>query len=158
MNIVHDERDERMNRKRLLYGVAIVVAVVVVVVVLVIMFFPTAPPSPLFTVTGKQQPTESIHADYLENNYEVISWNFTVVYNGENALQNVNIYRNSMDLPIKVMPEVTKGWKYEKIWTPGDISANAIPAATGTHTDARTSRCAHRRPSATRASPPNTSA
>ena len=113
-----------MNRKRLLFGVA-VVAVVLVVVVFVIMFFPTAPPSPLFTVTGKQQSMETIHSDYLQNGYDVINWNFTVVYNGENALQNVNIYRNSEDLPIKVVPEVTKGWKYEKIWTPGDISANA---------------------------------
>ena len=113
-----------MNRKRLLYGVAVVVAVVVVIV-LVIMLFPTAPPSPLFTVTGKQQPMETIHGDYLENNYEVLNWNFTFVYNGENAFQNVNLYLNDGNMPFKLVPQVAKGWTYELIWTPGDISANA---------------------------------
>lgn len=114
-----------MNRKRLLCGVAIVVAVVVVVVVLVIMSFPTAPPSPLFTVTGKQQPMETIHSDYLKNGYDVINWNFTFVYNGENALQNVNLYLNNGNMPFRSVPQVGKGWTYEYIWAPGDISANA---------------------------------
>ena len=113
-----------MNRKLLLFGVA-VVAVVIVAVVLVIMSFPTLPPSPLFTVTGKQQPMETVHGDYLENNYEVISWNFTFVYNGENALQNVNLYLNDGNMPFRSVPQVAKGWTYEHIWTPGDISANA---------------------------------
>ena len=113
-----------MNRKRLLFGVA-VIAIVIVAVVLVIMSFPTLPPSPLFTVTGKQQPMETVHGDYLENNYEVISWNFTFVYNGENALQNVNLYLNDGNMPFRSVPQVAKGWTYEHIWTPGDISANA---------------------------------
>ena len=113
-----------MNRKLLLFGVA-VIAIVIVAVVLVIMSFPTLPPSPLFTVTGKQQPMETVHGDYLENNYEVISWNFTFVYNGENALQNVNLYLNDGNMPFKLVPQVAKGWTYEHIWTPGDISANA---------------------------------
>lgn len=97
----------------------------VVAVVLVIMSFPTAPPSPLFTVTGKQQPMETIHSDYLQYSYDVINWNFTFVYNGENALQNVNLYLNNGNLPFKSVPEVAKGWTYEYVWTPGDISANA---------------------------------
>jgi hypothetical protein len=113
-----------MNRKLLLFGVA-VIAIVIVAVVLVIMSFPTLPPSPLFTVTGKQQPMETVHGDYLENNYEVISWNFTFVYNGENALQNVNLYLNDGNMPFRSVPQVAKGWTYEHIWTPGDISANA---------------------------------
>jgi hypothetical protein len=107
-----------------LAGVA-VVAVVVVAVVLVIMFFPTVPPSPLFTVTGKQQQMETIHSDYLQNSYDVINWNFTFVYNGEATLQNVNLYLNNGDMAFKTVPEVTKGWVYEYIWKPMDISANA---------------------------------
>jgi len=114
-----------MNRKRLLYGVAIVAAVVIVAVVLVIMFFPTPPPSPLFTVMGQQQPMETIHGDYLENNYEVINWNFTFAYNGEKALQNVFIYLNDGSMPFKSVPQVAKGWTYEGYWTPEDIGANA---------------------------------
>jgi len=113
-----------MKRKLLLYGVA-VVAVVVVAVVLVIMLFPTLPPSPLFTVTGKQQPMETIHGDYLENNYEVINWNFTFAYNGKNALQNVNLYLNNGNMPFKSVPEVAKGWIYEYHWVPGEPSANS---------------------------------
>jgi hypothetical protein len=113
-----------MNRKILLCGVA-VVAAVVVAVVLVIMSFPTAPPSPLFTVTGKQQPMETIHSDYLQYSYDVINWNFTFVYNGENALQNVNLYLNNGNLPFRTVPQVAKGWTYEYAWTPGNISANA---------------------------------
>jgi hypothetical protein len=113
-----------MNRKLLLLGVA-VAAVVIVVVVLVIMSFPTAPPSPLFTVTGKQQPMESIHSDYLQNGYDVINWNFTFVYNGENALQNVNLYLNDGNMPFRSVPEVAKGWIYEYHWVPGDVTANA---------------------------------
>ena len=114
-----------MNRKRLFYGVAIVLVVVVLTVVLVIMFFPKAPPSPLFTVTGKQQSMETIHSDYLENGYNVINWNFTFAYNGENDLQNVNLYLNNGNMPFRSVPQVAKSWIYEYIWTPGDISANA---------------------------------
>jgi hypothetical protein len=106
------------------YAVA-VVAAVVVAVVLVIMSFPTAPPSPLFTVTGKQQPMETIHSDYLQYSYDVINWNFTFAYNGENALQNVNLYLNNGNIPVKSVPQVTKGWTYEYVCAPEDISANA---------------------------------
>jgi hypothetical protein len=106
------------------YAVA-VVAAVVVAVVLVIMSFPTAPPSPLFTVTGKQQPMETIHSDYLQYSYDVINWNFTFTYNGENALQNVNLYLNNGNIPVKSVPQVTKGWTYEYVWALEDISANA---------------------------------
>ena len=113
-----------MNRKRVAYAVA-AVAVIVVAVVLVIMSFPTAPPSPLFTVTGKQQPMETIHSDYLQYSYDVINWNFTFAYNGENALQNVNLYLNNGNMPFSSVPQVNIGWTYEYIWTPGDISANA---------------------------------
>ena len=113
-----------MNRKLLVYGVA-VVAVVVVAVVLVITLFPTLPPSPLFTVTGKQQLMESIHSDYLQNGYDVINWNFTFAYNGENALQNVNLYLNNGNMPFKSVPEVAKGWTYQHYVTPEDLSANA---------------------------------
>ncbi len=124
MNIGYDERGKRTNRKLLLFGVA-AVAVVVVAAVLVIMFFPTAPPSPLFTVTGKQQPMETIHSDYLQNGYDVINWNFTFVYNGENALQNVNLYLNNGNMPFKSVPQVAKGWTYEWYFTPEDLSSNA---------------------------------
>ena len=103
-----------MNRKRLLYGVA-VAAVVVVVAVLVIMLFPPTPPSPLFTVTGKQQSMETIHSDYLQNGYDVTNWNFTFVYNGENALQNVNLYLNDGNMPFKSVPQVAKDWICEWI-------------------------------------------
>jgi hypothetical protein len=108
----------------LLLGVA-VSAVVVIAVVLVIMSFPTLPPSPLFAVSGKQQSMETIHGDYLQNGYDVINWNFTFAYNGESALQNVNLYLNNGNMPFRSVPEIAKGWTYEYIWTPGDISANA---------------------------------
>lgn len=114
-----------MNRKRLLYGAAIVVAVVVVALILVIVFFPTPPPSPLFTVTGKQQPMETIHSDYLQNGYDVINWNFTFVYNGENALQNVNLYLNNGNMPFKSVPQVAKDWTYQHYIAPEDLSSNA---------------------------------
>ena len=109
-------KGEKMNRKHLFYGVAIV-AVVIVVVVLVIMSLPTSPPStsPLFTVTGKQQSMETIHSDYLQNGYDVTNWNFTFVYNGENALQNVNLYLNDGNMPFKSVPQVAKDWICEWI-------------------------------------------
>ncbi len=94
-------------------------AVVIAVAVFVVIFF-KAPPSPLFTVTGKQQFTESVGGGY-----EVLSWNFTFAYNGESALQNVNLYLNNGDTAFKTVPEVTKGWVYERIWTPENTSANA---------------------------------
>jgi hypothetical protein len=109
---------EIMNRKFVIGGVVAVI-VVVVAAVLVIVFL-KAPTSPLFTVTGKQQNTESVGGGY-----EVVSWNFTFAYNGTSALQNVNLYLNNGDTPFKTVPEVTKGWTDEYIWTPSDISANA---------------------------------
>jgi hypothetical protein len=110
-----------MNRK-LVIGVVVAVTVVVVAAVLIIVFLnaPSSPPSPLFTVTGKQQKTESVGGGY-----EVVSWNFTFAYNGVSAMQNVNLYLNNGDNPFKTVPEVTKGWTYEYIWTPSDISASA---------------------------------
>ena len=110
-----------MNRK-LVIGVVLAVTVVVAAAVLVIVFLnaPSPPPSPLFTVTGKQQNTESVGSGY-----EVVSWNFTFAYNGASAMQNVNLYLNNGDTPFKTVPEVTKDWTYEYIWTPSDISANA---------------------------------
>jgi hypothetical protein len=107
-----------LNRKLLIVGV-VTAAVIIVVAVLVIMFL-NAPPSPLFNVTGKQQLTESVGGGY-----QVVSWNFTFAYRGTNALQNVNIYLNNGNLPIKSVPEITKGWADEYIWTPEDLSANA---------------------------------
>ena len=92
----------------------------IVVAVLATVFLGNAPPSPLFTVTGKQQHTTSVGGGY-----EVISWNFTFAYNGANALQNVPLYLNNENMPFKTVPEVTKGWTDEYIWTPSDISANA---------------------------------
>jgi hypothetical protein len=94
---------------------------VVIVAVLVIVFLTTkpSPPSLLFTVTGKQQSTESVGGGY-----EVTSWNFTFTYNGKSALQNVNLYLNNGNFPFEAVPEVTKGWTYGYIWTPSDISAN----------------------------------
>jgi hypothetical protein len=106
---------ETTNRK-LAIGGAVTVTVVVVVAVLAIVFLGNAPPSPLFTVTGKQQPTSS---GLMTN------WNFTFVYNGASTLQNVNIYLNNENTPFKTVPEVTKGWTYEYLWTPSDTSANA---------------------------------
>ena len=85
--------------------------------------FLTAPPlssSPLFAVTGKVQPTESVGGGY-----EVMSWNFTFAYNGEKTLQNVNLYLNNGNMPFKTAPEITEGWVYEYIWTPEEISKNA---------------------------------
>jgi len=79
---------EITNRKRVI-GVVVAVAVLVVVAFFVIVFLTAPPPSPLFTVTGKVQPTESV------GGYEVMSWNFTFAYRGTNALQNVNIYLNN---------------------------------------------------------------
>jgi hypothetical protein len=114
-----------VNRKLLIGGAIAAVVVVAAVFAVMLLNAPPAQPSPLFSVTGKQQSMETTHSDYLQNGYDVINWNFTVVYNGEKALQNVNIYRNNQDLPIKTVPEVTKGWAYENIWTPGDITANA---------------------------------
>jgi hypothetical protein len=107
-----------------LIGGGVTVAVVVVIAVLVMLFL-NQPPSPLFTVTGKQQPMETIHSDYLQNGYDVINWNFTFVYNGENPLQNVNLYLNNGNMPFMSVLEVAKGWTYEYIWTSGDTTANA---------------------------------
>ena len=117
------KKGEIPNRKLLIGGV--VVVVVVVIVAVWVMMFLNAPPSPLFTVIGKQQPMETVHGDYLENNYEIINWNFTFVYNGENALQNVNLYLNTGNMPFKSVPEVAKGWTYQHYVTPEDLSANA---------------------------------
>jgi hypothetical protein len=115
-----DSKGKITKRKRVLDEVVAVI-VVVAVAVLAIVFLATrpSPPSPLFTVTGKEQPTESVGGGY-----EVTSWNFTFAYEGTRALQNVNLYLNNGDLPFKTVPEVTKGWTYEYIWTPSDISAN----------------------------------
>jgi hypothetical protein len=116
-------RKGKITKRKLVLGGVVAVIVVVVVAVLVIMLVtrpPPPPPSPLFTVTGKEQPTESV-----SGTYEVISWNFTFAYKGTRALQNVDLYLNNGSLPFKMVPEVTKGWTYEYIWTPLDISANA---------------------------------
>jgi hypothetical protein len=109
------------KRKRVLGGVVAVI-VVVVVAVLVTVFLvtrPSPPPTPLFTVTGKEQPTEGGNGTY-----EVTSWNFTFAYRGTRTLQNVDLYLNNGSLPFKMVPEITKGWTYEYIWTPPDISAS----------------------------------
>jgi hypothetical protein len=112
-----DWLSDKVDRKILIGGA---VAVIVVVVVAVTMFiFLNQPPSPLFTVTGKQQHTTSVGGGY-----EVISWNFTFAYKGASALQNVNLYLNNGNMPFKTVPEVTKGWTNEYIWTPGDVNAN----------------------------------
>jgi hypothetical protein len=110
------------KRKRVLGGVVAVIVVVVVAVSVAVFLVtrPPPPPSPLFTVTGKEQPTEGGNGAY-----EVTSWNFTFAYMGTRTLQNVNLYLNYGNLPFKTVPEVTKGWTYEYIWTPADISANA---------------------------------
>jgi hypothetical protein len=124
---MHISRVLRKNRKkgkitkrRLVIVVVVAVIVVVVVAVLAIVFLVPHPskPSPLFTVTGKEQPTESV------GGYQVTSWNFTFEYNGKRALQNVSLYLDSGNLPFKTVPEVTKGWTYEYIWTPADINSN----------------------------------
>jgi hypothetical protein len=108
---------EVTNRKLLIGGV-VTAAIIIVVAALVIIFLNT-PPSPLFNVTGKQQHTTSVGGGY-----QVISWNFTFAYKGTNALQNVNIYLNNENTAFKSVPEVTKGWTYEYIWTPENTSAN----------------------------------
>ncbi len=75
--------------------------------------------SPLFSVTGKQQATQSV-----DGHYGVVSWNFTFAYRGEKPLQNVNLFLDKYDAPFKIVPEVTKNWVYEYIWTPEDLTAN----------------------------------
>jgi hypothetical protein len=113
------ERGKITKRKLVIVGVIAVIVVVVVAVLSIVFLIPRpSKPSPLFTITGKEQPTESV------GGYEVTSWNFTFAYNGTRTLQNVNLYLNNGDLPFKTVPEVTKGWTYEYIWTPSDISAN----------------------------------
>jgi len=87
-----------------------------VVVAVTLLMLLNQPPSPLFTVTGKQQPTSS---GLMTN------WNFTFIYNGAGTLQNVNIYLNNENTPFKTVPEVTKGWTYKYLWTPADTSAKA---------------------------------
>lgn len=104
-------------RKRNLFAFGVAILAVAVVVGIFEAIFLTTPPSPLFTVAGKQQPTES-----LGGGYQVTSWNFTFAYNGEKALQNVNLYLNDEDMAFKSVPEVTEGWIHEYIWTPGDIA------------------------------------
>ena len=109
---------ETTNRKLAIGGAIAVVAVIIMAAVFITIFLnaPPPPPSPLFTVTGKQQPTSS---GLMTN------WNFTFVYNGASTLQNVNIYLNNENTPFKTVPEITKGWTDEYIWTPSDTSANA---------------------------------
>ena len=114
-------RKGKITKRKLEPGgvVAAIVAVVVAVLLIVFLLPHPSPPSPLFTVTGKEQPTESV-----SGTYEVTSWNFTFAYKGTRALQNVNLYLDNGNLPFKTVPEVTKGWTYEYIWTPSDINAN----------------------------------
>jgi hypothetical protein len=110
-----------MNRKLVIIGV--VLAIVVIIAAVSINFFLNAPKSSnsqFFTVTGKEQ---NGIPEGVSNS--IVSWNFTFTYNHENNLQNVNLFLNNGDMPFKTVPEVTKAWKYEYIWTPSDIKANA---------------------------------
>jgi heme/copper-type cytochrome/quinol oxidase subunit 2 len=107
-----------MNQK-LIIGATIIAAVIIVAAVLVVLFYGTQPTSPMFTVTGKQQTTPSVSGDYT-----VTSWNFTFVYNGANTLQNVNFYLDTGNMPFKTVPQITKGWTDQYIWTPEDLQAN----------------------------------
>lgn len=79
---------------------------------------PHTPESSLFTVTGKQQLATSV-----DGTYHVTSWNFTFLYNGEKAIQNVNFLLDNKDTPFKTVPEITKNWYSEHIWTPEDLKA-----------------------------------
>ena len=112
-----------MNRKLVVIG-AIFVIVVIVASVSVIVFLnapkPSPSPSPFFTVTGREQ-----HGIPAGVSNSIVSWNFSFTYNHENTLQNVNLFLNDGDMPFKTVPEVTKGWTDEYIWTPSDINANA---------------------------------
>ena len=109
-----------MNRK-LLIAVTFAAAVLVAATILAVSLINTSTdPSPLFTVTGKEQQTHSV-----AGGYQVTSWNFTFTYNGAKALQNVNLYLNNGDMPFKTVPSITKGWTDQYIWTPGDIGADA---------------------------------
>ncbi len=108
-----------MNRKWLIAGTTTVAVIIIVIVFGAVFLNSPEPKSPLFTVAGRQQTTKSV------GGYDVISWNFTFGYNGEETLQNVNLFLNNDDMSFKTVPEVTKGWGYEYVWTPGDINANA---------------------------------
>jgi hypothetical protein len=93
------------------------------VAALLVVFFlnPPAPPSRLFTATGKQQTTKSV-----SGLYDVVSWNFTFIYRGEKTLQNVNLFIDNQNMPFKTVPEVTKNWVHEYIWTPENLNASRI--------------------------------
>jgi hypothetical protein len=110
-----------MNRKMVIIG-AVFVIVVMVATVSVIIFLSAlnSSKSPFFIVTGREQ--NGIPAGV---SHSIVSWNFTFTYNHENNLQNVNLFLNNGDMPFKTVPEVTKAWIYEYIWTPSDIKANA---------------------------------
>jgi hypothetical protein len=80
---------------------------------------PDTPDSSPFAVTGKQQLTTSV-----DGTYHVTSWNFTFLYNGEKAIQNVNFFLDNKDTPFKTVPEIAKNWYSEYIWTPENLKAN----------------------------------
>jgi hypothetical protein len=108
-----------MKRKNMVVGVAVIAAIIIVAGVLVVLFRGNQSPSPLFTVTGKQQTTRSV-----SNEYDVTSWNFTFLYNGARSLQNVNFYLDTGNMPFKAVPEITQGWTDQYIWTPEDLQAS----------------------------------
>jgi hypothetical protein len=108
---------KRLGGRRTSIAGIVIVAVVIVGLFVAVTFLGNT--SPLFTVTGKKQPTESVGGGYV-----VTSWNFTFAYDGKNTLQNVNLYLNNGDNPFRTVPEVTKGWTDEYIWTPSDLNAS----------------------------------
>jgi hypothetical protein len=115
------EKVSIMNRKLVIIGaVFIIVVIVAAVSVIVFLNAPKSSQSLFFTVTGREQ--NGIPAGVSNS---IVSWNFSFTYNHENTLQNVNLFLNNGDMPFKTVPEVTKGWTNEYIWTPSDINANA---------------------------------
>jgi hypothetical protein len=107
-----------LSKKRLVAVAAVLVVIVIVVSSVIFLNSPAPPKGPLFTVTGKQQTTQSV------SGYNVVSWNFTFAYRGDTPLQNVNLFLDNGDTPFKTVSEVTTNWVYEYIWTPEDLTAN----------------------------------
>jgi hypothetical protein len=98
--------------------VGIIVVVMVAAAVFVGINFTKPSSGPQFSVVAKEYPSP-------ESDGTVV-WNFTLTYNGEKTLQDVNFFLNNDQKPFMRVPQLNETWTDFYLWTSSNNTAARI--------------------------------